>query len=139
MHSPINIKCLCGLVTLQLTHLPKRFSVCHCSSCQTWNGGPTMMAPCGENVVVLGKEHVKEFRSSEWARRAFCKECGSHMYSRFVNTGTFNIPAGHFASFAQMTMETQYFIDRKPGYYSFEDESETLTSEEVFALFTQSS
>ena len=43
--------------------------------------------------------------------------------------------AGLFGGEDGLVLEHQLFIDRKPGYYAFANDTENLTGEEVFAKF----
>ncbi|PKF76563.1 aldehyde-activating protein [Vibrio sp. vnigr-6D03] len=129
-------QCLCGKVSLTVTSPSRKFNVCHCHSCQTWNGGPSLMVPCGEEVDIIGSEYVKEYDSSEWAVRAFCLNCGTHLYSRFKQTNQFNFPAGLFSQWEALDMAMQYFIDIKPSYYCFSNHTPTMTESEVLNHFS---
>lgn len=57
-------KCLCGNVTIMPKNINPEFTVCHCSMCRKWGGGPLFMMQCGTDVTVEGQEFVTEFDSS---------------------------------------------------------------------------
>ncbi len=60
----------------------------------------------------------------EWAERAFCKRCGTHLYYKLLATGEYFVPAGVFDS-GDFQLATQIYIDKKPGYYSFANQTPT--------------
>ncbi|MDY6983113.1 MAG: GFA family protein, partial [Pseudomonadota bacterium] len=69
--------CLCGAVTITAPDLSE-IAACHCGMCRRWGGGPFMTLHAGQDVKVEGD--VKTYRSSDWAERAFCGTCGTHLY-----------------------------------------------------------
>nr|WP_067290389.1 GFA family protein [Marinobacterium profundum] len=128
--------CLCGSVKIRVKNIDPKFTVCHCSSCQTWGGGPLFMLQCGTDVVFEGKESIKEYESSAWASRGFCSKCGTHLFSRFKKTGTYNMPVGLFPTTEGLEMTMQYFSDLKPDYYCFSNETAEMTEAEIYAHFS---
>ncbi len=128
--------CLCGKVTVHIESIPQKFTVCHCSSCQVWGGGPQLMTFCGTSVIFEGRAFVKEYRSSPWATRAFCTECGTHLFSRFIADNSYNIPVGLLPSHKKMEMDVQYFIDQKPKYYCFSNQSKAMSKQQVLEHFS---
>ncbi len=74
--------CLCGAVTVTVSgaHVPEP-GACHCWMCQRWSGGIFMcFEASAEAVTVEGT--VTRFASSDFAERAFCPKCGSHLWMR---------------------------------------------------------
>jgi len=127
--------CLCGVVKIQLASADPKFTVCHCSSCRKWGGGPLFMMQCGTGVKFEGKEAINEYDSSAWATRGFCSKCGTHLFSRFKKNDSYNIPVGLFPNMDGLEMSMQYFIDLKPEYYCFSNDTPAMTEEEIFAHF----
>jgi hypothetical protein len=125
--------CLCGSVSIS-TGEQQAISVCHCGMCRRWGGGPFLSVHCGSQITLQGREHVTVFRSSQWAERAFCTKCGTHLYYRFIAADEYVAPAGLFQD-APLQLEEQIFIDQKPGYYSFANQTVQLTEAEVFAKY----
>ncbi|MDY4322849.1 GFA family protein [Pectobacterium brasiliense] len=130
-------RCLCGGVTISTTHSVSEVGVCHCGMCQTWGGGPLMAVECKDPVIKIeGEENITVWQSSEWAERAFCRVCGTHLFYRLLGTDAYEIPAGFFADEANKKMVTQIYIDNKPSYYSFAEKTPMLTEQEVIALYS---
>ena len=105
--------------------------------CRRWGGGPFVEIDCGTDLLIRGAEKISVYNSSEWAERAFCADCGSHLYYRLKETGQHMVCAGLFddaTDKADLTLKTQVFIDEKPSYYAFAGDSETLTGAELFAM-----
>lgn len=126
--------CLCGAVCITAPdHLS--MSACHCTMCQRWGGGPLLSVHCGSTPTITGSEHVSVFESSDWAERGFCSKCGTHLYYRLVAANEYVVPAGFFQDGTQFRFEEQIFIDSKPAYYEFANETAQLTGAEVFAKY----
>ena len=89
---------------------------------------------CGPDVTFSGTEHITVFASSDWAERAFCKRCGTHLYYKLLPTGEYFVPAGTFDS-ADLQLASQIYIDKKPAYYDFANQTPLLTEAEVLAQF----
>jgi hypothetical protein len=126
--------CLCGSVGIE-TADHSRVSACHCGMCRRWGGGPLLAVHCGTQVTITGVAHITAFKSSDWAERAFCAKCGTHLYYKLLPAGEYIVPAGLFQDVAVFTLEEQIFIDNKPAYYAFENRTRLLTQSEVFAQY----
>jgi hypothetical protein len=127
-------KCLCGAITVTT---PDKHSIdaCHCGMCRRWGGGPALGVPSGTDVQIDGGEQLKVYPSSEWAERAFCGNCGTHIFYRLLASNEHFLPAGLFQDDIEFAFTEQIFIDRKPSYYDFANQTLTLTEAEVFAKF----
>ena len=121
--------CLCGAVRFTAT-AANSVGACSCNMCTKWNGGPQMAVPCGENVTFENDDNIAEFKSSEWAERGFCKICGSHLFFRFHGSHHMMM-AGAFDDAEGFEFNRQYFIDQKPHYYDFGNDTENLTADQV--------
>lgn len=137
MNNSISTKgsCLCGAVTVSVNSASNSVGACHCNNCRKWSGGPLIAVECGVDVSFSGSEYIKTFASSEWAERGFCSKCGSNLFYKLNETGEYHIPAGILEIESQLKLDHQIFIEQKPKYYSFSNETIDMTGEEVFALY----
>jgi hypothetical protein len=70
--------CLCGAVRYRATAVPVRGVICHCSMCRKHSGAPALAFvhfPLASFNWVKGEP--TRYRSSRYAERGFCSECGS--------------------------------------------------------------
>jgi hypothetical protein len=74
-------------------------------------------------------------RSSEWAERCFCKQCGTPLFYRLIAQNQYFVSAEALDDRAGYTFTSQIFIDEKPGYYDFANKTQNMTGAEVFAAF----
>lgn len=128
-------RCLCGAVTLSTERDIHEVSVCHCGMCQTWSGGLLMSIECKDDLVIDGKESVAYYRSSAWAERAFCRLCGSRLFYKQLNPLTYFVPVGLFGSDENTRMVSQIFIDKKPKFYAFSQQTQEMTEQEMLEMY----
>ncbi|MEM9302878.1 MAG: GFA family protein [Pseudomonadota bacterium] len=127
-------QCLCGSVTVTAA-VESRFDACHCKMCRTWGGGPYFSIHA-DTVTFTGDDLIASYTSSEWAERAFCRRCGTHLYFRLKHDSGYSLPLGLLNDDHEARFEEQIFIDRKPAAYSFADDTENLTAAETLAKYT---
>lgn len=94
-----------------------------------------MEIDCGSQVSFEGGEYISVFDSSQWADRGFCSKCGSHLFYRLKEGQQYMMPVGLFDDDSDLIFESQVFIDAKPHYYNFSDETKNMTGDELFAQF----
>jgi hypothetical protein len=131
--------CLCGTVSIFATNISNFVGACHCNMCRKWGGGALLAIDCGANVRFEGEENIGVYQSSEWAERGFCKQCGSHLFYKLKQNNQYYMPVGLFDNQENLIFDHQVFIDEKPEYYSFANETKNLTGAELFAQFAQTS
>jgi hypothetical protein len=124
--------CLCGSVEV-VANESSEIGLCHCGMCRRWTGGPFFAVHCDDKVQFSG-DTLKTFRSSEWAERAFCGNCGSTLYYRLVPDGEYYVSAGLFQDHV-FELASQIFIDEKPAFYTLANQTPMLTGQQVFAQF----
>lgn len=131
-----NGSCLCGAVTLTLRITSPSVSACHCATCRKWGGGPLLVAE-GELAQLSGEQQVRIHDSSEWAERGFCGQCGSHLFYRLKSNGHHAVPVGLLDDHGDWQFDSQIFVDSRPAYYCFANQTRVLTGEQVFTEFEQ--
>lgn len=92
-----------------------------------------MEITCADDVTIEGEDNIEVYDSSEWAGRGFCKTCGSNLFYKLKPTGQHMVSVGLFADTDDLTFDNQVFIDEKPNFYTFKEETDTMTGPELFA------
>src|SRR3989442_2288256 len=75
--------CLCGAVQFEVTMPTLGCCHCHCSICRRFLGAgyaTFFQVPRGQLRLLAGESHLRRYRSSPWAQRAFCDTCGSGLF-----------------------------------------------------------
>jgi hypothetical protein len=132
-------KCLCGAVSFTAGAVSESVGVCHCSMCRVWGGGPLFAVDCSKDINFSGEKNISVFNSSDWGERGFCNQCGSHLFYRLKSNNQYIVPAGLFEDSSSFNFDHQVFIEQKPEYYSFSNDTKNMTGEEMFAEFSQPS
>jgi hypothetical protein len=131
----MNGGCLCGAVRFTAAPETRDIGACHCSMCRRWSAGPLFAIDCGTTLKVEDATNLGVYRSSEWAERCFCKQCGTPLFYRLVAQDQFFVSAEAFDDRGGYALKTQIFVDEKPGYYDFANQTHNMTGAEVFAAF----
>lgn len=131
----ISGRCLCGKVGVTTKAGTREVAACHCGMCRTWTGGPLLAVHCGTDVRFDGREHISAYSSSDWAERGFCAHCGTHLFYRLKQDGQYALPVGLFDDGPEWEFAEQIFIEEKPSYYDFANQTKNQTGAEVFAAF----
>ncbi len=72
--------CLCGAVRFRAAGAPKDVGHCHCDMCRKASGAPLITyASFGAGQVTFTAGAPKLRRSSPFAQRGFCADCGSQL------------------------------------------------------------
>ena len=86
-----------------------------------------MAAECFPEVQFSGTDAITVYRSSDWAERGFCSKCGTHLFFKHQNENKYFIPVGLFEGVDDFDFRRQIFIDRKPNYYCFANQTIEMT------------
>lgn len=109
--------CLCGAVTITVAEHGGFTGACHCRMCQRWSGALFASFNAPAHAVTV-KGTVARFASTDFAERAFCPTCGSHLWMR--NTGSADAPydlmPGLFDAARDIPLKSEIYTDRAlPG------------------------
>jgi hypothetical protein len=104
--------CLCGAVTVRVSgpHDP-RPGACHCRMCQRWSGGLFLCFNADASGVSVDGP-VTRFASSDFAERAFCSVCGSHLWMRDIKGQSYELMPGLFDSVRNQPLRSEVYSDR---------------------------
>lgn len=127
--------CLCGKVEVHLDQVKPHVGACHCPMCLQWCGGPGFAIDVDDNIRFTGEDAIKVYKSSAWAERGFCNTCGSNIFYRLQNGSKYFVYAGLFKDDPSLILDHQIYIDFKPAYYNFAEQTPKLTGAEVEAMF----
>ena len=136
MSDPVRGQCLCGGVKFSVALKSTDVDACHCAMCRSWAAGPFMGVMAASAPVFENDAHLGAYRSSDWAERVFCKNCGSSLVWRMANDhahAAISAGAVHLPDDTAFTL--QVFIDEKPGYYAFANKTKEMTGAELIAAF----
>lgn len=104
-------KCLCGAVRVEVTRYTPTVSACHCETCRRWSGSAVWGFDAPEDAVTIRGE-PKYFRSSSFAQRAFCADCGTHLWLRDDDSPTYEFCPGLFEDLREVPLNREVYADR---------------------------
>ena len=126
--------CLCGGVRFSGEAAGPQVVACHCTMCQRQASGPLMVVDCLPGTLTIdGEANVTYYKASDLARRGFCKVCGSALFWRSTDGRFEAVSAGALDDKSSLTLAREVFIDEKPGYYGFANDTKRMTGAEYFA------
>ena len=136
MTTEVTGHCLCGEVQVVVSGLSDEMSACHCEMCTRWSGGIQfgIEAPA-DGVKVTGP--VKTYRSSWFAERAWCDNCGSALWFRNVDgpeTGDYEFASGLFDNAGGARLTRVVYADRAPDGFSLAGDHERVSREQYEAV-----
>lgn len=131
-------RCLCGACEVHLSLATDRMNICHCDMCRAWTGvGMMALQAKPGSVDVTGP--VKTRKTSDWAERGWCDDCGSGLFYHITAEGpyhdAYSVPSGLFANAGGATLTGEFFTDKRPAGYAFAGELNGMTEAETVALF----
>ena len=103
--------------------------------CRKWSAGPFFAIECGATLKVEDPSQLGIYRSSDWAERCFCKQCGTPLFYRLVGKDFYAVSVEAFDDRGDFALTSQIFVDEKPAYYDFANKTKNMTGAEVFAAF----
>ena len=130
-------QCLCGVTTFNV-ELNNDVHVCHCSICRRQTSGVIMTIDIKQGTLKFDqRDHLSVFNSSEWGERGFCNACGTTLFWRTKDQSYCNINVFSLENIPEdLKLNLEIYIDNKPEFYSFNNETKKMTEAEVVALFS---
>lgn len=110
--------CQCGAVRYQLFAMPSEPSICHCRMCQKAFGSyfaPLAGVKLADIAWTKGKPTI--FKSSEAVERGFCRDCGTPLTFRYVETKRISVSIGSLDEPSRVEPVKQYGTEsRLPAF-----------------------
>ena len=115
--------CLCGAVKFEIFGPMRHIINCHCGQCRRTHGHYAAYSSVEiSKLHFIRDKRLKWFRSSEKAKRGFCRECGASLFYQKIGEKHISIAAGMLNSTYGLKTISHIFINDKPDYYKIEDE-----------------
>lgn len=114
--------CQCGSVRFTAEPISLRVTACHCGMCRRMSAGPELSVDIAGHSFT-GEDHIRHWRSSDVAERAFCGRCGSGLYWRRIDGSEMTMSVGVFDDQSGFELTDEIFCEAKPDWYSFADDT----------------
>jgi hypothetical protein len=110
--------CLCGALRYEFDEPARAVIACHCSQCRKQSGSFVHATSVDDACFRIRKgETLKWYRSSDFAQRGFCTECGSALFWKPDKGGYTSFSAGSIDGATGLTIEGHIYCDFKGDYY----------------------
>ncbi|WP_299281646.1 GFA family protein [uncultured Tateyamaria sp.] len=132
--------CLCRAVRFDARNVPSTYGICHCPSCRRWTGSALLeVSVKTDDLTWYGAEHIATRKTSAWAERAWCRECGTALYFRQTKPGEWfggtDLALGLFDDPNGFTLTHEIFVDEMPDSFAYaHGDHKRLTRADVAVL-----
>lgn len=126
--------CLCGAVRVTVADggaEPSVLSACHCDPCRRWSGA-VLWGFEAEADRVSYRGPARAFRSSDFAQRAWCDECGTQLWFR-EDDGPYELNPGLFSGARDWPLTREVYADRAAAHVRLAGDHARLTKAEYEA------
>ena len=109
--------CQCGAVRFSISATPNRVSICHCRMCQKASGAPfASFADIEKRDFSWTRGKPAAFKSSSFAERDFCRDCGTPLSFRRIDGERIEIMTGAFDRPDRVIPTRQYGTESRLGW-----------------------
>lgn len=114
--------CLCGGVRYRVAGDLRPVVACHCGQCRRTSGHHVAATAARlEDLTIEGEANLSWYRSSEAARRGFCRICGANLFWQRDGAGQISIMAGTLDPGSEVRIAAHIFVADKGDYYDIAD------------------
>ena len=107
--------CHCGAIRFRAKGPLRQILMCHCSDClklsgTSWGASAALV----DHFSYLGAFRPRWYRSSSWAERGFCADCGAQMFYRRDDRNEISIAPGAFDNSEMLQVAGQIYRNAHP-------------------------
>lgn len=116
--------CECGKVRFEVPAVRETVTVCHCSQCRRTSGHIWASTNARfEDLSILVDDGLEWYASSSFAKRGFCRFCGSSLFYRQNAEDGIAIAAGCLDDTSGLSTGKHIFVADKGSYYEIGDDA----------------
>lgn len=114
--------CLCGAVSFELAGEMRPPFACHCTQCRKTSGHYASFTNVARDKLTFTRDDgLRWYRSSGYARRGFCSECGSSLFWDMEKAGGISVACGALEAPTGLRQSKHIFVASKGDYYDIAD------------------
>ncbi|MBZ9653334.1 GFA family protein [Phyllobacterium lublinensis] len=114
--------CLCGKVRFETRGELRGVVYCHCSQCRKQTGHVVAATNVSDDRIhISGEDELNWYEASDFARRGFCKTCGSVLFWKHNTRDYISVMAGAFDLPTGLRGQSHIFVADKGDYYAIDD------------------
>ena len=120
-------RCDCGKVAFEFDEMRPTVTACHCSQCRRASGHYWASTHVPHSAFqYTNDEGLTWYKSSDWAKRGFCKFCGCSLFWQMKDEAHISVAAGCVDDPTGLTLTTHIFVKDKSDYYDIADDAEQI-------------
>lgn len=120
--APYEGSCECRAVTFSVKGPLRNIVACHCNQCRKSSGHySSFIRVDPANLHITDTGDLTWFQSTEIARKAFCKTCGSSLFWVLEGRTTWSVHSGAFDGDLPISLSKHIFTSEKGSYYDIKD------------------
>jgi hypothetical protein len=110
--------CQCGAVRYRLTDYPSGAHLCHCRMCQKAFGSYfAPLAGVRDRAFAVTRGVIATFRSSHFAIRGFCRDCGTPLTYERTGSGWIAVALGSLDRPEVVPPTTQHGVESRLAFF----------------------
>ena len=117
--------CLCKGIRFTIEGHLAPIQICHCSQCRQAQGGPfatNIPVEAVKLAFISGEDLLQHYESSPGKVRAFCKVCGSPIFSKRASLpGVVRIRAGLISEPVAARLDFHAYVASKASWWELHD------------------
>ncbi len=115
--------CLCKAVRFEIDEAQEDFRACHCTACRKISGHywSAFHVP-SDKFRLTETRGLKWYKSSDWAERGFCGECGSSLFFKMPEKDGLEVAPGSIDGDPGVRLGGHIFVADKGEYYDLSDD-----------------
>lgn len=114
--------CLCGAIKFETRGKLRGVVYCHCSQCRKQTGHFYAATDVADSdIAITGAQNITWYEASDFARRGFCRACGSALFWKRNGSSVISVLAGAFDSPTGLGGQSHIFVADKGDYYPISD------------------
>lgn len=114
--------CLCGAVRYRTETAVSQVVNCHCGQCRRFHGHLGAYVNVRRDALTLEADReLAWYRSSDTARRGFCRSCGSSLFFDRIGGSHLSVAAGTLDDGSGLATVAHIYVADKGGYYEITD------------------
>ena len=114
--------CLCGAIRYRVAGELRPVVACHCGQCRRTSGHHVAATAARvEDLTIEGEAELAWFASSAFAKRGFCRTCGSNLFWQGEGAPQISIMAGTLDDASDLKIAAHIFVGDKGDYYEIAD------------------
>lgn len=128
--------CLCGLIEYSAQDKFKYAGYCHCSECRKFSGSAFSAFGAIEKSdfkIIKGISSLGRYEKSQTSVVCFCKNCGSSLYGKKLETELIHIRLGSLDSEPNLTIQAHVYKDQKAGWHIISDSLPQFSTKPEYA------